>query len=72
IQCIEKKSNINWTNKDYFIGPILSKNNDKIAKEYLKNKFHQMQNIFNNNVNDEFKLEFDEIRKYLDEKDWSS
>nr|MDE5617639.1 class I SAM-dependent methyltransferase [Ureaplasma sp.] len=28
IQCIEKKSNIIWTNKDYFIGPILSINNE--------------------------------------------
>lgn len=72
IECTKNNDKSNWTNRDYFIGPILSKSHEIITKEYLNNKFKQMRKIFNTNVNEEFKLEFETIKEFLYEKNWIS
>lgn len=72
IECTKTNDKNNWSNRDYFIGPILSKSHEIITKEYLNNKFEQMKKIFNTNVNKEFKLEFETIKEFLYEKNWVS
>lgn len=72
IECIKNNDKSNWSNRDYFIGPILSKSHEIIIREYLNNKFKQMKKKFNTNVNEEFKLEFETIKEFLYEKNWVS
>ena len=70
-----KFSKLNKTNIkddfDIYIGPIIKlQNNNLILKQYLINKYHYINSLNINKINDELKQEFKIIQQYLKQQNW--